>query len=127
MGTMEQDRVVPRVGARMVRAVIAGLGGRAPAPARGLALRELMVRTVQRVADRHGVTVADLRGRAKGKAIWAARNEAFAALRDRLPVTQAQIGRFFDGRDHSTIHDGIAQHRARVQRRAEVLAQWGAS
>lgn len=80
--------------------------------------RPRMADIVAAVADKHDVTVADLKGPSRVKHIVAARFEAMARMYDLGIWSMPQIGRFF-GRDHTTVLNGIRRHHgASAKRRA---------
>lgn len=65
------------------------------------------------VARRHNVTVADLRHPTRGrKALVAPRREAWTLIYATGRFSYPQIGRWFGGRDHSTIHHGRKRYLA---------------
>jgi chromosomal replication initiator protein len=68
---------------------------------------------VDRVAARHGLTLADLLGQSRIWRIARARQAAYAAIRIELGWSLPRIGRLFGGRDHTTILKGIRAHERR--------------
>lgn len=72
---------------------------------------------LQSVADKHRVTVSDLKGRSRRRDIGHARQEAMTTVRDVLGWSLPRIGRLLGNRDHTTILEGIKQHRARERER----------
>lgn len=55
------------------------------------------------IAERFGLTVADLRSERRSKVIVSARREAFLAIRDeRSDLSSSQVGRFFN-KEPSTV------------------------
>lgn len=59
-------------------------------------------RGIRRIAEAHGITVADLKGECRARHMVAARRSAAAYLRSR-GWTTPQIGKCLGGRDHTTI------------------------
>jgi chromosomal replication initiator protein len=57
----------------------------------------------QRVAEHFGVKVAELRGPARRKEIVSARSVAIYLTRDMTDDSLQTIGRYFAGRDHTTV------------------------
>lgn len=55
------------------------------------------------VARLWGVSVAELRGSARHRAVATARHVAMFLARERLSLSLKQIGRYFGGRDHTTV------------------------
>ena len=55
-----------------------------------------------RVAERHGLTVDDLRGSDRTKRVAWPRQEAMAAIRETGRYSLPRIGKFFN-RDHTTV------------------------
>jgi chromosomal replication initiation ATPase DnaA len=71
-------------------------------------------RIVAEVAERHGLTAADLKGPSRLKHISHPRQEAMAALYITGRYSLPGIGRFLGGRDHTTVLVGIRKHEARM-------------
>lgn len=67
----------------------------------------------ERVADKHGVTVADLKGRGLSPEIVTARFEFMTAARRETDKSLAVIGRFLD-RHHTTILSGLKAYQRRL-------------
>lgn len=67
------------------------------------------------VADKHGVSVADIRRDCRTRAVVKARWELFYRLRETGRYSLPQIGRAVGGKDHSTVINGIRQHEAMLQ------------
>lgn len=66
------------------------------------------------VAALYALTLADLFGPARAKAISHPRQHAMWEVRRRAPhLSLPQIGRLFGGRDHTTVLHGIRAHEAR--------------
>lgn len=66
------------------------------------------------IAEQYGVTVEDLKGQSRHAYVTTPRLAAYAAAIETGRYSLAQIGRFFGGRDHSTIHKGAKRHLARA-------------
>ena len=66
------------------------------------------------VAERHNLSVADLRGPRRTQYICDARHEAFYIAFKTGAFTRPQIGRYFGNRDHTTVDNGIARFKARL-------------
>jgi chromosomal replication initiator protein len=77
-----------------------------------------MASVAARVAAKHGLTVADLRGQSRKRVFAWPRHEAFAECRA-LPRPLPMIGLYFGGRDHSTVWHGIRRHEERQAALAE--------
>lgn len=70
---------------------------------------------LEQIADMYGVTVRDIKGRRRDKAISPARQHAMHNLQDIAEMSLPEIGRLLGGRDHTTVLDGIKNHLARVE------------
>jgi hypothetical protein len=74
------------------------------------------------IAERHGVTLADLKGPGRYRAIAWPRHEVMWTLYQERNAdgdrrwSLARIARFLGGRDHSTILHGVRAHEARLAR-----------
>ena len=76
--------------------------------------RAAIHKVIEGVAEAHGVTVEDIMGRGLARHITTARQAAYWAVRHVFPrMSLPSIGCLF-GRDHATIHHGIAAHEARM-------------
>jgi chromosomal replication initiator protein len=69
----------------------------------------------QEVAGRHGVSLEELIGPSRLRVIAHARQEAFFVLYESGRATTPQIGRWFGGRDHTTVIHGIRAHKRRLE------------
>lgn len=82
----------------------------------GYDIRKLALTPAQRilseVAGKHGLTVADLRGRSRATRIVLARQEAMYRLRADLPLSCPTVARVIN-RDHTTVSHGAHAHAAR--------------
>jgi chromosomal replication initiation ATPase DnaA len=61
------------------------------------------------VAEKHGVTLADLLGRSRKARPTRARHELWSRLYDDAIPTLSALGRVFE-RDHTTIRAGVRKH-----------------
>ncbi len=81
--------------------------------------RDTVREILQRCADNHGVTLADIVGDRRFKPIVHARQEAMYRLRDLRTHEGAhrfslpRIGQLLGGRDHTTVLHGLKAHEAR--------------
>ncbi len=90
-----------------------------PKPLPGLARvvaaeHAVLARIGTEVAEAHGLTLEHLRGASRHHHIAQARQEAFARCLE-AGRSSTQIGRYFGGRDHSTVLHGARAHRARIE------------
>ena len=74
-----------------------------------LTMREI----AQIVCRKHGCTISDLKSERRHKNLVQARHEAFYLARMTTIQSYPQIGRFFGGRDHSTVVHGVRKHAER--------------
>jgi chromosomal replication initiator protein len=65
------------------------------------------------VAQRHGLTVADLDGPSRKRRVVLARHEAIYTAACRTRLSYVQIGRIFGGRDHSSVRSAVERHARR--------------
>lgn len=72
---------------------------------------------VSKVAAFYGVTVDEMIGPSRKKAIAEIRQEAYHALYETGRYSLPTIGGYFGGRDHTTIMHGIRSHKARLAAR----------
>lgn len=85
--------------------------------------RRLMMKEIaSEVAERHELTLEDLRGPSRYRTVAWARQEAMALIRAEGRYSYPQIGRFFGGRDHTTILVGVRHHEARQAAREGMAA-----
>ena len=68
---------------------------------------------LQPMLEAHEVTWAELAGASQARALTVVRQAAYAALAQ-AGFSQSQIGSYFGGRDHSSVHHGIKMHRLRT-------------
>ena len=61
------------------------------------------------IAKRNGLTLEDLRGPSRRREVAWPRQEAMAAVYARCNVSLPWVGRFFGGRDHTTVMHAIRQ------------------
>lgn len=64
-------------------------------------------------ARAYGIDVADLRGRDRRRALAILRQDAMAAMK-RAGFSTTQIGRYFDGRDHTTVLHAVRMAEKRL-------------
>jgi chromosomal replication initiator protein len=74
-----------------------------------------VAKIIDEVADAHGLTTALLIGPARQKHIAAARHEAMWRIRNETGATLQLIGRFFGGRDHTTVQHGVRKYDAALE------------
>lgn len=79
-----------------------------------------MADIIEDVSKRRGVSVFDIKGPMRFKAINAARQEFMAEAYATGRWSMPQIGKFLGGRDHTTVLHGIRQHTARVEDNSSV-------
>lgn len=79
-------------------------------------VKSRMYQITEQVAERHGLTVPNLRLRTRQRVHAWPRQEAYAIIRAITGASYPRIGRFFGGRDHTTILKG---HRAYLKRMAK--------
>ncbi len=65
------------------------------------------------VAERHGLSVEELRGPGRSRRLAHPRQEAFALIRKHTAVSLPQIGGYSGGRDHTTVLHGVRAHERR--------------
>lgn len=85
-------------------------------PAQAPALASEETRSImRRVAERYGLTLADLTGDRRTRYFAYARQEAMWHVRRERPnLSLPSIGRIFGGRDHTTVIHGLRCHEARL-------------
>ncbi|MCA0358715.1 MAG: hypothetical protein LCH78_18025 [Proteobacteria bacterium] len=66
------------------------------------------------IASTYGVSVANLVGPARHKAISHARQHAMWLMHQQPHLSMPQIGKFLGGRDHTTILHGIRRYEQRM-------------
>jgi chromosomal replication initiation ATPase DnaA len=71
------------------------------------------------VAEKHGLTIDDLRGPARERKVAWPRQEAFALTYSTGRFSTTRIGQFYR-RDHTTVIDGIRHYQGRLQAAQEV-------
>lgn len=76
--------------------------------------RPTMRSIANRVAEKHGLTLDDLRSPSRRRPLVLARQEAIHEIRQATTQSLPAIGRFFD-RDHTTVIHAIGRHAARLQ------------
>ena len=75
---------------------------------------ETMANIVRRVAEKHGYTVTDLKSDRRSHDLVVARHEAIWECAEHTLHSYPKIGRFFGGRDHSTVMYACRQHEKRL-------------
>lgn len=70
---------------------------------------------VREVAEKHRVSVADLRGQSRKRSIAWARQEAMCRLYRETAWSLPRIGQYFGGRDHTTARYGVLAYEARLR------------
>jgi chromosomal replication initiator protein len=84
------------------------------------------IEDVQRkVAGSFGVSLADLRGGARGKAVVHARQVAMYLARHLTHATLAEVGHAFGGKDHTTVLHAINKVRALLEQQPTLLDRVG--
>ena len=73
-------------------------------------LHDKIRRIKQEVAEKHGVTVADLEGPSRRPACARPRHELMWRLRRETPLSYPAIGRRLGGRHHTTVLNGVRLH-----------------
>lgn len=73
-----------------------------------------MAQILARVAEKHGLTVADLKGPRIAPRFSHPRQEAMHAMHAVGRWSLPQIGRFLGGRDHTTVLHGVRRHAQRI-------------
>jgi chromosomal replication initiation ATPase DnaA len=75
------------------------------------------------IAEANGVTVEDLRGRARRRKLYPLRRELARRLKTERKMSFTQIGNFMDGRDRSMVmmlvYDHIRERRVAASARAQ--------
>lgn len=69
---------------------------------------------LRQVAEKHGLSVSDLKGRSRYRAVVWPRQEAMYELHTRTPLSLSQIARLVGVSDHTTVMHGIRRHAERV-------------
>lgn len=89
-------------------------------------LKPTMRQIAEAYAVRHGVTLDDLKGRDNTVFMSAVRRGAMLAIHQTTKHSLSQIGRFFGGRDHTTVMYAIRRAKGEssvTARSARALAQ----
>ena len=74
---------------------------------------------IYRVAQKHGVSVADLKGQCRKHMFVRARQEAAYEIREQRGLSLPQISKMLGDRDHTSILHGIKRHTAFLAKQAE--------
>ena len=77
-----------------------------------------MAEIAKQVAQKHNITMEDMKSERKPRNITIARQEAYYRCKQETNNSLPQIGRFFGNRDHTTILHGIRKHQERLNDRA---------
>lgn len=85
----------------------------------GEAPRKTIRRICEEVAEKHGLTVVELRSARRSKYVVRARHEAFWRCRQETTASLPQIGRHLGGKDHTTVLHGIRMHEKRMREAAD--------
>lgn len=83
--------------------------------ARPLWVPRLGAQILQEVAEDHGLTVSDLKGRNKKAAYAWPRQLAMLRIYDETSLSMPQIGRLMGNRDHTTILYGMRAAERRIR------------
>ena len=70
---------------------------------------------ISRVAERNGITTADLRGPSQERRMAHPRQEAMARLQIELGWSTPRIGRALGGRHHTTVLHGVRAYTDRLR------------
>lgn len=73
-----------------------------------------MAGIVSRVAEKHGLTVADLKGVRRGQCYSRPRQEAMWEMMQTGKWSTTRVGMFLGGRDHTTVLHGVRAHERRM-------------
>lgn len=82
------------------------------------AARVAMGKIAAEIAEKHGVTVERMRSQDRRQVFMPARFEAWT-LCSEAGFSTPIIGRFFGGRDHTSILHGIGKHKAQINKAPE--------
>ena len=78
---------------------------------------------IYRIAEKHCISVADIKGTSRKQYIVLARQEAAWRLRDERKLTLNQIGSLLGHKDHTTILHAIKSHEKRLAERTATLGE----
>lgn len=78
---------------------------------------------IYRVAMRHEVSVADIKGTSRKQRFVYARQEAAYDLRKQRNLSLTKIGQMLGGKDHTTILYAISAHEKRLAERTATLGE----
>ena len=85
----------------------------------------LTLESIARTAARaYSVKLSELRSNTRRKAVVTARNMALFIARETIEVTLQELGRYFAGRDHSTILHGIRSISEKIETDDELKLQY---
>jgi chromosomal replication initiation ATPase DnaA len=71
--------------------------------------------TARAVADKHGLTLAELLGPSRVRKVAHARQEAMALVHHEHKLSTVRVGQLFGGRDHTTVLHALKQVTARAE------------
>lgn len=91
----------------------------APTP---LSRREQMMADIEAVAQRYGLSAADLLGQSRKRPAAFARHEAMSVVKERWGLSNPRIGQMFGGRDPTTVLHALQSHADRIEWCAVVSA-----
>ena len=74
---------------------------------------------IYRVAQKHGVSIADIKGKSRRHMFVKARQEAAYEIREQRGLSLPQISKMLGDRDHTSILHGIKRHTALLAKQAE--------
>ncbi len=87
--------------------------------------RLTVMRVIEEVADRYGLTAGDLLGPRHLRHHAYARHVAMYEVRERFGLSLPAIGALFGGRDHTSVMEGLRNHQARVAWGEALIAMGG--
>lgn len=76
--------------------------------------RQRMADIIARVAEKHGVSISDIKGPSRLRMYAHPRQEAMSEMVDTGLWSTPNIGRVLGGRDHSTVIYGARAHKRRA-------------
>jgi chromosomal replication initiator protein len=77
-------------------------------------------RVAEAAARRFGLTIADLKSQSRRRSVVAARDAAMLTARRLTSQTLAEIGKYFGGRDHTTVLHSCRKLEAALDKDAEL-------
>lgn len=116
----ERDQLVADAWTAGFRAAEAAFGTRITyGDADALPTRITMNRILEEVAEKHGVTVRDIKSDRRRRALVVARQEAMWRAYNETSHSLPTVGKLMGGKDHATVLHGIRRHEERLAREAE--------